>query len=252
MQGSTEGCPTENDPIKNAWEYRWLTNEILPLQHPTGEDIGDTQEVYLSRSHNGGGSLIPAFCRTYVKETGAEVVAIVAARGSTTIAQWMCGTQRYACAAQKIRAGIEKVRQLGNVEHIYYIWLQGESDAIIETTQEEYVRQIEAYKKCLKEEFDIEKFGIIRVGYFCSQSDWYCTSVNTAQYGKQCDEIIMHAQEKAVQQDSDFLMLTRVCAELSTKPEYITPGVSGHYNNRAMEVIGTEAGEALAKCRENA
>jgi hypothetical protein len=42
-------------------------------------------------------------------------------------------------------------------------------------------------------------------------------------------------------------MLTRVCPELSLKPEYINPEASGHYNNAAMEIIGSEAGKALAK-----
>ena len=243
MQGSTEGCPADNEPVSNAWEFRWLTDEIVPLQHPTGEMF----QAHLAQSNNGGGSLIPSFCRAYVKETGKEVVAIVAARGNTTIAEWMHGTFRYYYAAQKIRAGIEKAKQLGSVEHIYYIWLQGESDAIIETTEEEYVSRIEIYKNDLKRDFGIERFGIIRVGYFCSQSPWYCTCVNTAEYGKKCDETIMQAQETIVQKDSDFLMLTRICAELSTKPEFITPEVPGHYNNRAMEIIGTEAGIALVK-----
>ena len=57
----------------------------------------------------------------------------------------------------------------------------------------------------------------------------------------------MSAQERAVVEDSDFTMLTRVCTELSMNPEYINPEATGHYNNAAMEIIGTEAGKAIAK-----
>ena len=56
----------------------------------------------------------------------------------------------------------------------------------------------------------------------------------------------MCAQERAVETDPDFTMLTRLCTELSMKPEYINPTASGHYNNAALELIGTAAGEAMA------
>ena len=54
------------------------------------------------------------------------------------------------------------------------------------------------------------------------------------------------AQERVVSEDSDFVMLTRVCTELSMNKDYINPEASGHYNNKGMEIIGTEAGKALA------
>ena len=56
----------------------------------------------------------------------------------------------------------------------------------------------------------------------------------------------MRAQERAVEEDSDFVMLTRICTELSQNPEYINPQASGHYNNVGMEIIGKEAGKELA------
>ena len=67
------------------------------------------------------------------------------------------------------------------------------------------------------------------------------------EFGKKCDEVIMASQEKAVKEDSDFVMLTRVCSELSRQKEYINPKVTAHYNNKGMEIIGTEAGKSLAK-----
>ena len=57
----------------------------------------------------------------------------------------------------------------------------------------------------------------------------------------------MRAQERAPEVDPDFVMLTSVCKELSTKEQYINPKEDGHYNNKAMEIIGTAAGEALAR-----
>lgn len=64
MQGVTEGMPNDNKPIDGALEYKFLQDGLSPLVHPVGETIEDL----LSVAENGG-SLIPAFCRAYVKES---------------------------------------------------------------------------------------------------------------------------------------------------------------------------------------
>lgn len=145
MQGQTEGLPTENAPVEGAREYRFLTDELKPLAHPVGEDV--CFEKWLAAAHEGGGSLVPAFCRAYVKATGREVVAIHAAKGSTTLAEWQRGTQHFYHAERKILAGLRKARETGTVDRVYYVWLQGESDAMIYTTEEEYYEGLLRYKK---------------------------------------------------------------------------------------------------------
>lgn len=243
MQGQTGELPEVNEPVVGALEYKVMSNELVPLMIPVGEDIGGSK--YLLGASHDCGSLIPAFCRAYVAETGKDVVAISACRGDTTVEDWQKGTYRYRAAANKIQKGIAKAKTLGDIEHIYYVWLQGESDAVIESTEEEYLERIIRYKNTLKTELGIEKFGIIKVGYFYCTSQWH-QNVSNYDDKKKCDEAIMSAQERAVAEDSDFVMLTRVCPELSMKPEYINPKASGHYNNAAMEIIGTEAAKGLA------
>lgn len=243
MQGQTEGCPEKNEPVKGALEYRVCQNGLIPLKHPVGEEYGNEQ--LLCGSSKGGGSLVPAFCRAYVDETGREVIAIHAAKGNTAIGEWQKGTPRFDSMAQKIRLGIKKAEEKGTVEHIYYVWLQGESDAIIRTSEEEYLESLIRYKNTLKKEFGIEKFGIIKVGYFFCTAQWL-KQISTYEEKRKCDEAIMRAQERAVEEDSDFVMLTRICTELSQNPEYINPQASGHYNNVGMEIIGKEAGKELA------
>ncbi len=248
MQGCTEGCPIDNEVVNGACEYLYKTNSVKPLNHPVGENYGGMDgSEYLMQSTNGGGSLVPYFCRAYINETGREVFAIHTARGNTTIGQWLYGTQRYHYSVKKIKAGLQKASELGKIDHIYYVWLQGESDAVIGTTLEEYFDRLVQYKNSLKKDVGIEKFCIIRVGYFCEFSAWYTSSVASAEVGKKCDETIMSSQEKAVKEDSDFVMLTRVCSEISRQKEYINPKVTAHYNNKGMEIIGIEAGKGLAK-----
>ena len=60
------------------------------------------------------------------------------------------------------------------------------------------------------------------------------------------DEAVMRAQERAAECDKDFLILTRICPELSRNKANINPYAVGHYNNEAMERIGIEAAKTLS------
>ncbi len=242
MQGVTEGLPENNEPVQGAQEYKFLTNELIPLQHPVGELIGDA----ISPASGNGGSLLPAFCRAYVRESGREVVAISAARGSTGLSDWQEGTERFSIVVEKVLKGIEKVKNTHKVERIYYVWLQGESDGRRATGENEYLQGLIRYKNALKKECGIEKFGIIKVGYFVTA---FKEDINSETYKprRMQEEAVMRAQERATREDEDFVMLTRICTELSLQSEYINPNAGGHYNNKAMELIGEVAGKALAK-----
>ena len=91
----------------------------------------------------------------------------------------------------------------------------------------------------------IQRFAMIRVGYFCATVRWLTD--RTKEDSKACDEAIMQAQQALAETDADFVLLTDICGKLSLEPRYINPFADGHYNNAAMTVIGTEAGNALAK-----
>ena len=242
MQGQTEGLPTENAPVQGALEYRYLTDECIPLQHPVGEDV--KFEKWLAAAADGGGSLLPDFCRVYRQVTGREVLAVHAAKGSTTLAEWLHGTQHHYWAQKKCLAALKKAETLGGVGHIYYVWLQGESDALIQTSETDYFQKLIAYKNELKSELGIEKFGIIKVGYFARSASW----VDGSEAEKTAwDEAIMSAQERAVQADGDFVMLTRICTEFSRQPERINPKAVGHYNNAAIKEIAENAAKTLGE-----
>ena len=234
MQGQTESLPSPNPIIENALEYRMAEDALVPLCHPVGEDLFDCA---LLGAHEGHGSLIPAFCRAYTEISGRPAVAVHVSKGSTTLSQWMPPNSRhYIAAEKKVNAAKDCLRRNGiTVDRIRYVWLQGESDALKETDEETYLSRLIAYKNTLKEAFGIEKFGIIRVGYFSKKHE--------------NDEAIMRAQERAAADDSDFVMLTRITAKLSLDPVYLNPHAAGHYNNFAMERLGETAGSAFGALR---
>ena len=227
MQGQTSYVPEDIRPITGGLEFRLSENGYIPLHHPVGEDIDN----HLKAACYGYGSLVPDFVDVYRKYRNVTVGAVHAAKGATKIEQWDPAGERYGVAKSKIAASLENAPE--PIEHKYYIWLQGESDAIFDTTEEVYLERLIAYKNALKADFGIEKFGIIRVGYFCYDDP-------------KKDEIIMRAQERACLLDEDLLMLTRITAQLSYDERYLNPHASGHYDNQGLAVIAAESARTLA------
>lgn len=246
MQGQTEGLPSVNPIVSNALEYRFLTDSLVELRHPVGEDITVESELMLAAAYNGCGTLVPSFCEEYVKACGKRVIAIHAAKGATRVSQWLPDTERYKCLSEKITAGIRLASKLEPVEKIFFVWLQGESDAIEGISFEDYSARLLQLKNALKRDIGIDAFGIIEVGYFASEISWSDKPLDVRLQG---DEAIMRAQESIVRQDGDFVLLTDICKQLSRCKEYINSDAEGHYNNKAMELVGRAAASGLAKIR---
>lgn len=241
MQGQS-GSVTETSVVKNAWEYKFLTNELVPLSNPVGEDIKyDMSEGYAFTEENqdewrkdivlgspldGCTTLLPEFCREYTRVTGRNVVAVHAAKGATTISQWLPGTEGYKAIVTKTAACLKLLGE--RVGNIYAVWLQGESDAIEATPTDVYTERLIAFKNQLKEDIGIDKFCIIKVGKFVFDER---------------DEKIFDAQEKLCSSDDDFLMLTRITEKLLDGDKYVY--VWGHYNAVGQEIIGRIAGYNL-------
>lgn len=236
MQGSTGEQGTSR--AENCLEYKFLTDEFVSVKDPVGEDIG---EDLLRAPSKGCGSLVPAFCKAYAKKKGS-VVAVHAAKGNTSIAEWKKGTPRYNALVEKARKAIVRAGENFDLGKIYFVWLQGESDALLKKTEDEYLSALTELKNDLKNDLGIHKFGIIKVGYFAEYAPW----VKNA--GKEDDENIMRAQERATKADQDFIMLTEICAKLSVKERCLNPKEHGpHYNNKALDKIGKSAGKTLAR-----
>lgn len=250
MQGQCERL-SERDTVEGAYEYRYLTDTIKPLSNPVGEiirvDRTEGQPLAILeakaltewlREHLTGAAskgytnLVPEFCRAYIKDSGKEVMAVHVAKGSTTIAQWIPGTQGYDIIVEKTRAAISKAGERYSVGRIFFVWLQGESDAIEGNSKEYYKEKLICLKDGLVRDLGIEKFGIIRVGRFTNDDR---------------DLEIIGAQDEICSESDAFLMLTRIATRLNSDPEYMNPHVLGHYSAKGLETLGREAGKALGE-----
>lgn len=251
MQGQTETL-TNTDIVKGAYEYRLLEGKHVPLKNPVGENIRydrsqentdmeaklqmGFQEILdtfvLLASCDGHTNLVPEFCRSYLAHSDgeAEVLAVPVAKGSTQIHEWLPGTEGYKAISEKVQSAIAHIQQEYKVRHIFFTWLQGESDAIAGVSKDTYKERLVQLNSALKSDFEIEKFGIIRVGCFTNdEKDWE----------------MIDAQSEICRENRDFLMLTDIATTLNKLPEYMNPYVAGHYSAKGLEKLGAEAGKTL-------
>lgn len=246
MQGQSE-CLSESEPVAGAWEYHFLGDTMAALKNPVGEDIlysGRAGEPYtdgvdlvrwlsehvLGSAAYGYTNLVPSFVRAYIKQRRAAVVAVHAAKGSTQIADWLPGSSGYRMLAAKAAAAIKKTAQAHRIGRIAFVWLQGESDAILAHSKDSYKDSLRLLAGGLKEDLGVECFGIIRVGRFT---------------GDARDDEIIAAQDEICKEDAFFLMLTEAATELNETPGMMNPNVPGHYSARGLETLGALAGAAL-------
>lgn len=248
MQGQAERL-LDGNPVAGAYEYRFLPDTVVPLADPVGENIrygggagwtcGEADvgrwvpEHVLGGSWCGRSTLVVPFCRSYVDATGGTVLAIHAAKGSTCIKEWLAGTDGYEMLVRKASKGIRKAEDLYGVRHVFFVWLQGESDALAAVSGAEYRERLLQLEQSLRQDLGIERFGVIRVGRFAGDSR---------------DDRIIEAQEEVCAQNDRFLMLTRVTERLCGMPEFMNPFVPGHYSAEGLAVIGAEAGKTLGAC----
>ena len=158
MEGQTDKIPSDTSPVPGAVEYKFLTNTFVPLQHPAGEDV----PPYLFGANYGHGSLLPDFCRSYLSVSHSKVAAVHAAKGATALAEWMPGGELYAAAVKKQQAALEALGD--QVDRVFYVWLQGESDAILGVSEEEYLKKLIEEKRLPEREIRDHPGGIFRRG----------------------------------------------------------------------------------------
>ena len=246
MQGQSEAL-TGRGVIYDAFEYRYLKRDMVPLQDPVGEDITyekgqgtpftreTVQSEWLKRHVTGSScyghtSLVPEFCRGYTETSGHQVLAVHVAKGSTEITDWLPGSAGYEMLVEKSCGAIACVREQDTVGRIFFVWLQGESDAIFGCRKEDYKQKMNMLCQALKRDVGMERFGVIRVGRFT---------------GDDRDLEIISAQDEICRGNSDFVMLTDLATTLNEQTEAMNPLVAGHYSALGLEMLGAAAGKTL-------
>ncbi|MBO5159388.1 MAG: hypothetical protein J6B94_07340 [Lachnospiraceae bacterium] len=223
--GNAEGAP---ELIKGAgYEYRAITQpeELCILSEPFGEN--EHKEGFLDDREliPRGGSLVTAFVNAYYKETKQRVVAVSASRGSAQISSF----NNY--LVEDVIERLENAKrvmmeQQVNIRHIYMVWFQGETDAYLATTSDQYIGGMQQLLYTLQP-YGVEKCFVIQIGNVIMGEEVIDTSY------------IQSVQENLCETDENFIMASTIAKTIS-EPPYMEDGI--HFTQQGLNLIGEDAG----------
>lgn len=229
MSGAGGDALQAPDLIKGAgYEYKAITrpDELCVLQEPFGEK--EHKEGYLDDQEllERGGSLVTSFVNAYYKETKERVVAVSASRGSAQISSF----NRY--LVEDVIERLENAKkvmteQKVNIRHIYMVWFQGETDAYLATTSDQYIGGMQNLLHTLQP-YGVERCFLIQIG-------------NVVMAGETIDTSYIQAvQENLCAGDENFILVSTLPKEIS-EPPFMEDGI--HFTQTGLNLIGEEAGK---------
>lgn len=209
-----------------GYEYRAVTDPdtLHVLSEPFGENenrgaLDDTE--ILERK----GSLVTAFVNAYYEETGTPVVAISASRGSSSLNGWL-NSGRVEEAKERLNAAKECLKKEKiRPRHIYMVWFQGEADANLKTTGEEYQTMLRQLVDDMEEE-GVEDCFLIELGPDLTNPEKH--------------QEIMEAQLEACEKNDDIILISTLPTELTGSDMKDEGGI--HFTQKALNLIGEDAG----------
>lgn len=209
-----------------GYEYRAVTDPdtLHVLSEPFGEKenrgaLDDTE--LLERK----GSLVTAFVNAYYEQTKVPVVAVSASRGSSSLNGWLTKGLKEEAADRLNGAKDRMKKEKIHVHHTYMVWFQGEADANLETSAEEYQKELSELVSYMKEQ-GVEKCFLIELGPDLTDPAKH--------------QEIMEAQISACKKNQDLFLVSTLPAELTDTDMKDELGI--HFTQKALNLIGTDAG----------
>ena len=233
MSGAGGNAEEAPELIRGAgYEYRAITqpNELCVLEEPFG--TAEHKEGFLDDSPflTRGGSLVTSFVNSYYGETKERVVAVSASRGSAQVSSF----NRYLVedVIERLEGAKRVMTEQGvNIRHIYMVWFQGETDAYVGTTSDEYIGGMQKLLFTLQP-YGVEKCFVIQIGNVVMDGEVIDTSY------------IQAVQENLCAGDENFILVSTLPKQLSESP-YMEDQI--HFTQAGLNLIGEDAGKAAGK-----
>lgn len=231
MSGAGGNAEEAPELIKGAgYEYRAITEpeKLCVLTEPFGEK--EHKEGYLDDREllTRGGSLVTAFVNAYYEETKERVVAVSASRGSARISSF--NNHLVEDVIERLENAKQTMMQEQvNIRHIYMVWMQGETDAYLGISKEEYIGEMQKLLHTLQP-YGVEKCFVIQIG-------------NGMYDGVAFDTATMHGiQEALCETDENFVMVSTLAKTIS-EPPYMEDGI--HFTQQGLNLLGEDAGKNM-------
>jgi hypothetical protein len=220
----TEEAPTILDGA--GYEYRAISapNTLSPIVEPFGKNENKSSGISESSKT---GSMVTSFVNAYYTYSKTPVIAISAARGGTTTAQWLpTATDGLLADAINRLTSCLNYLQSSNIpiRHIYMAWCQGCSDADNKITEEVYKSNFETILSAMME-VGVEKMFMIRIGNCQADPGRYTNMIKwQTELAKSNDNVVLVATTFASMKDRGLM-----------KDAY-------HYYQAGYNECGTQAG----------
>lgn len=231
MSGAGGNAAEAPELIKGAgYEYRAITqpDELCVLTEPFGKN--EHKEGFLDDREliPRGGTLVTSFVNAYYKQTKERVIAVSASRGSAQISSF----NNY--LVEDVIERLENAKrvmteQQVNIRHIYMVWFQGETDAYLATTSDQYIGGMQQLLYTLQP-YGVEKCFVIQIGNVTMGDEVIDTSYMQA------------VQENLCEADDNFVLISTFAKTIS-EPPYMEDGI--HFTQQGLNLIGEDAGNNM-------
>ena len=248
--GNAEEAPSLR---KNAgFAYLPVTGrgKLSPLTEPFGRDEHDGyfMNIYMDENY-ATGSMVTAFVNAYYAQTKTPVLAVPASMLGTGSQSW--AARRYKGVVNRVKAAGKAAKKAGyKVDHVYMVWMQGESDATAMQREEDgtcesgmdedvYIKNVKTMYKKIKKQAKTDKCFVIRIpSYYGEMKDPYGANWNV--YFKK----IQKAQTRLCNENDDFVMIYSKTPSMGAgymQEDFL------HINQQGLNRIGKTAGKNAGK-----
>lgn len=224
--GNTEYAPKVKEGA--GYEFRAISDptQLYPITEPFGineNNINAIMDVPGAKK----GSLVSAFVNRYYELTNTPVVAVSASAGATDTDFWMSDAV-VADYNERMKRALVWLECSGyEIRHKYVIWLQGESDAIDNTSSDVYEGNMDNIIRPMFIE-GIEKLFFITPGRTITRKNYF--------------QNIIAAQIKMSKESGYYALGTTALSGIST--EYMVD--EWHYNQKVLNFIGEQCADSVA------
>lgn len=229
--GNAAYAPKVNEGC--GYEFRAISDptKLYPITEPFGINENNLNAV-LDVPGAKKGSLVSAFVNKYYELTGTPVVALSASAGATDTDFWM-SEPVVADYTERLKRAIVWLESSDyEIRHKYVVWLQGESDAIENTSSEQYEQNMSNIIRPMFIE-GVEKVFFITPGRTITRKNYF--------------QNIIDAQTKMSRESGYYALGTTVLSGIST--EYMVD--EWHYNQSVLNLVGEECAKSVAYYTEN-
>lgn len=218
-----------------GFEFRAVSapTRLYPMSEPFGKD--ENNPCGINDGQMKSGSMVTAFTNEYFCGNGKiPVVGVSASKGGSSLSQWQTdSTERYLPdSVERLKKAVGFLEKENyEIRHKYMLWCQGETDADIGTSENDFERM---FSKLLDVMFDngIEKCFMVRIGN-CNIEG----SFDRYKY-------IIRLQDKIAATDDRVVMVSH-CLEKMRERGLMKDAF--HYFQCAYNECGTEAGKNTAQ-----